>query len=181
MTNIKKFTIVAVLLFILIPSFTMAYEANLSSSDYLAVKSSYDSQVSSFLIKFDMPQCLNNTRIDMAILTMTVSIDSANGGDAVVYCGPLINSWQGSETPAVMESPEIDNSIMSYIMVNPLDEVEIKIDIAEIVQAWVSGHIDDNGILVSIYNGQVTYFDISQLTNGAKANLIIKYVPSMSE
>lgn len=105
------------------------------------------------LLPVDLPKELTNVVIDYAKLTLTVDSTSftANARTLGVALFPLTAQWSMS-TPwsSSWESPNgvYDQNVGQFGMTSKVKNGVIEFQIAEIVQAWVDGTLNNFGLLL---------------------------------
>jgi len=120
----------------------------IESGEFLPVKTSADSPVSVYLVKFDLSEIPDQAVVDIAILRMTADVDSTAGPHLVLAAYPVAEDWTGSSTPAVQQTISFDSTMESITFDTRHTGRQIDLDITETVREWLSGERTNQGIVI---------------------------------
>jgi hypothetical protein len=161
-----------------------AAELTIPVTEYAVISSQNESEGSKILFKFDLSGLPQGSYIDFAGLNFKLQADTLIGDMFEFEAFPLTMDWSASTInwnvlQSVLGDAYVDTMVSSG-MLNQSERTDIYIDATDIVHAWVSGRLDNNGILLQGSVKVVEYPTLvsdDSFVNGAVAQLKIFYTP----
>ena len=156
-----------------------ASELKIESSAYLPVRAAFETNTSKFLIRFNLEKLSENVDIDLAYIRLKADIDTTVTTKLNLIVYPVTEFWTASETPSVKTEIAYADTLPILGITKGKGSQDIELIVTELVQAWTSGSLDNNGIIIMGLENSESALDIYTEKPGVKAELTVLY--SMSE
>ncbi len=168
-------SIVLALVVLMLSSFTFAGELVLETSTYLPMKVNIESDVSKYALMFDLSKLPENCQIDLAHMVLTADLDESveTPMNLVVY--PVTQTWLSSEVSLTGSTVSYSEYYSCIGLTSGKTDQAVDFPITEIVRAWVSGTLMNNGLIVMGFEDASSSLDISTDKPSVKAKLTIYY------
>jgi len=166
-----------------IASAAIAAKIEITTPEITLVKSDQFSMPSKILIKFSLPDILNNARIDLAKVILDLPIDTLLDQSFSVAIFPYHEQWNSSLIPIILDNLNYSDSIAYVSHIKPCcgdDEFEsgIQFDITSMIQDWKNGLYANNGLIIMPAFNTDTPLPILGIASGnvyPRARVIIYY------
>jgi hypothetical protein len=156
-------------------AFTMAGELQIESSTYLPLKTAFNSNISRFLVKFDLTGIPQNANIDLAYIRFNANIDTTISTPLNLAVYPVTESWTASETPVINGEIAFTDSLSVLGISGKKGPQEIELVVTELVQAWVDGNLVNNGIVIMGLENSESELDVYTDKPGVIASVTVLY------
>ncbi len=149
-------------------------ELTLDPSAYAPVSAQVGGEISKHLVKFDLDTISSNATIDMAILTLNVDLDTTITTPLNLMAYPITESWTGSASPMVTTVEYQESESLVGPLGGKIDQ-DAEFKVTNLVQAWVSGKISNNGLILMVHESPESKLDLKTERLGAVATLTVYY------
>jgi hypothetical protein len=150
-------------------------DIELQCAGYLPLKIDDNAPVSKFLIKYDFPSYLDSVRIDQAILSIEVNIDTTADLPSNATAYMVSEPWVSSDVPSIDRyNIAINDSMGAFTFVRP-PKTKISFDITQMIMGWVAGNYSNNGLAISLFPEDYHLFELPAANDGSAAKLRIYF------
>lgn len=173
--KLNRYWIVLTILFCGISfSIVSGDEIILKSSDYLKVKAESEIYVNQCAIRFDLASIPENALIEDAFIVVNMELDTAISTPLNLIAYPVTESWEKSVTPSNTVPAYKDSLILIGIPRGKAAQ-DIEFQARDLVQAWISEELSNNGIIITILEQPKSKMDVNLKPSGAIAELHVIY------
>ncbi|NMC43204.1 MAG: DNRLRE domain-containing protein [candidate division Zixibacteria bacterium] len=149
-------------------------ELVLEPAAYLPVQTRVGGEVSRHLIKFDLDSIPSTAIVDLAVLTLNVDLDTTITAPLNLMAYPVSVSWTGSVSPTITTVEYLQDESFLGPLGGKIDQ-EAELKVTDLVQAWVSGKMSNNGLILMAHENPDSRLDLKTEKLGAVAKLEIYY------
>lgn len=125
------------------------------------------------LLKFDLPEELQKSRIDLAYLRFKVETDTTQEAVGLLV-RPMVQSWNSGSKLSSLSDSTASPYHVNFGRLNLKGGVG-KIEITQAVKAWQTGELQNLGVLVYPDEAKEGSFQLKNLPGGGVAELEIFY------
>lgn len=174
MKKIEAFWVTAGIALIMTASLAWCGELVLEPAAYAPLQARTGADVSQYLVKFDLDTIPSTATIDMAVLTLNVDLDTTITTPLNLMAYPVIESWNGSVSPIIRTVEYQESKSFLGPLGGKIDQ-EAEIKVTSLVQAWVSGKISNNGLILMVHENPESKLDLKTEKLGTIAKLEVYY------